>query len=423
MGRVEHAIFWHVYPLGFTGAPRAAGPDEPVTHRLRHVEAWLDYLIELGCNGLQLGPVFASSTHGYDTVDHLRIDPRLGDDADFDRLIAACRERGIAVLLDGVFHHVGRDFPRFRAAERGAAEAAAWFRRTGDGGWATFEGHDALVALDHGAEAVREHVTTVMNHWLDRGAAGWRLDAAYAVPPEFWQAVLPAVRERHPSAWIVGEVIHGLEYREKAGLDAVTQYELWKAIWSALNDANLFELAWALGRHSPDTLTFVGNHDVTRIASRLDDPGHLGHALAVLFTVAGVPSVYYGDEQAFRGVKYDRAGGDDDVRPAFPASPAELAPFGAEVLRTHQRLIGLRRRFPWLARAETTVTHLTNRQIALRAAHGGQVVVTSLNLDDVPYRFPAVDGELTVAESSHPGQADPLVTPGRGWTVGVRTAD
>ncbi|GAB7043127.1 MULTISPECIES: alpha-amylase family protein [Catenuloplanes] len=409
MSWVEHAIFWHVYPLGFTGAPHTAEPDEPVVHRLKHLEGWLDYLIELGCNGLQLGPVFASRTHGYDTVDHLAVDPRLGDDADFDRLIGACRERGIRVLLDGVFNHVARDF-----------RPAAWLRRQGAEP-ATFEGHRALVVLDHDSEAVREHVTTVMNHWLDRGADGWRLDAAYAVPPEFWRAVLPAVRERHPEAWIVGEVIHGLEYRERAGLDAVTQYELWKAIWSSLNDGNLFELAWALGRHSPDTLTFVGNHDVTRIASRLTNPAHLGHALAVLFTVAGVPSVYYGDEQAFRGVKEDRAGGDDAVRPAFPGSPAELAPFGAEVLRTHQRLIGLRRRFPWLARAETTVAHLTNRAIALRAEHDGQVVVALLNIDDAPYRFPAVEPGVRVAESSHRPDHDPYVLGAQAWTVVART--
>ncbi|MDP9796990.1 glycosidase [Catenuloplanes nepalensis] len=421
MGWVEHAILWHVYPLGFTGAPRAAGPDEPVVHRLKHLESWLDYLIELGCNGLQLGPIFASSTHGYDTVDHLAIDPRLGDDSDFDRLIAACRERGIRVLLDGVFNHVGRQFPLFQAASE-SDRAASWFRRAGDG-WATFEGHDALIALNHESEAVREHVTTVMNHWLDRGASGWRLDAAYAVPPEFWRAVLPAVRERHPDAWIAGEVIHGLDdYRERAGLDAVTQYELWKAIWSSLNDRNMFELSWALERHSPDTLTFVGNHDVTRIASRLANPAHLGHALAVLFTVAGVPSVYYGDEQAFRGEKYDRAGGDDEVRPAFPGSPEELAPFGAEVLRTHQRLIGLRRRFPWLARAGTTVAHLTNRQLALRAEHDGEVVVTLLNTDDAPYRFPDVEAGVTVAESAHAPGGDPHLVPAQAWTVLTRTA-
>ena len=221
-----------------------------------------------------------------------------------------------------------------------------------------FEGHDLLVSLDHDAPPVREYVASVLAHWLDRGADGWRLDAAYQIPHSFWAAVLPGVRERHPNAWFVGEVIHG-DYREfvaESGLDSVTQYELWKSIWSALNDANLHELAWNLGRHgellaSFTPLTFVGNHDVTRIASKLTNPTHLGHAVAVLMTVGGVPSVYAGDEQAFTGVKEEREHGDDAVRPPFPDTPTDLAPFGGPTHEVHQRLIGLRRRHPWLVHA------------------------------------------------------------------------
>ena len=149
------------------------------------------------------------------------------------------------------------------------------------------------------------------------------------MPPLFWRAVLPGFARTHPEAYLVGEVIHGDYVRpsRNGGLDSVTQYELWKAIWSSLNDRNFFELAWALERHDDFAAvflpqTFVGNHDVTRLASRLDDARHLPHALAVLFTMAGSPSVYAGDEQGFRGVKYDRPGGDAEIRPEFPATPA-----------------------------------------------------------------------------------------------------
>ncbi len=121
----EHAIWWHVYPLGFTGAERAAlPPGEPARHRLRHLASWLDYAVDLGCNGLLLGPIFAAETHGYDTVDHFRIDPRLGDDEDFDALVAAARARGVRVALDGVFNHVGRRFPAFAAADAALAAGA-----------------------------------------------------------------------------------------------------------------------------------------------------------------------------------------------------------------------------------------------------------------------------------------------------------
>jgi cyclomaltodextrinase len=147
------------------------------------------------------------------------------------------------------------------------------------------------------------------------------------------------------------------------GVDAVTQYQLWKAIWSALNDRNFFELAWALQRHNSllenfVPQTFVGNHDVTRIASQLADDRHLPHALVIFLTCGGTPSIYAGDEQAFRGIKEHRAGGDDAIRPAFPATPADLAPFGWQIYRLHQRLIGLRRRHPWLHRAQSRVVEL-----------------------------------------------------------------
>jgi cyclomaltodextrinase len=401
---VQDAVWWHVYPLGFVGAERNA--TDVVTPRLGRLTGWLDHAVELGANGLALGPVFASSTHGYDTVDHLRIDPRLGTDADFDALVAAAHDRGLRVLLDGVFNHVGREHPAFRAVvEQGPdAPTAEWFRLRWPDGWRpgvepqydTFEGHGQLVALDHSAPAVADWVTEAMTHWLDRGADGWRLDAAYAVPTSFWATVLPRVRARHPEAYVVGEVIHG-DYAQvvrESGMDAVTQYELWKAIWSSLNDGNLHELAHALGRHDGflDTfvpLTFVGNHDVTRIASRLDDVAHLPHALAVLFTVGGTPSVYAGDEHAFTGVKEDRVGGDDAVRPPFPDSPEELAPYGEPTRRLHQQLIGLRRRHRWLHTARSTALHRDNRQFSYAVAGDGQRLVVALNLADSEAPVPA----------------------------------
>jgi len=249
-----------------------------------------------------------------------------------------------------------------------------------------FDGHRDLLALNHDAPEVEEFVAEVMIHWLDRGAAGWRLDAAYAVPPRFWARVLPRVRKKHPGAYLFGEVIHGdyVSFVRESGVDAVTQYELWKAIWSALNDRNFFELAHALDRHNAflDAFvpqTFVGNHDVTRLASRLKDPRLIDHALAALFSCGGTPSIYAGDEQAFRGVKENRLGGDDAVRPAFPERPDELSPAGLAVFRRHQELIGMRRRHAWLHRAKTRVVHLANETFAFEAFAGGRRLLVALN--------------------------------------------
>ena len=194
----EHAVWWHVYPLGFTGAERAAlPPSAPPVPRLSRLTGWLDYLVALGCNGLALGPVFASETHGYDTVDHFRIDPRLGDEEDCIGWSTQASRRGAAgAARRGVQPRRPR-LPRFRRRRR--ARAATHGTPPGSdpapgGGYVTFEGHDRLVALNHDEPEVADYVTDVMTHWLDRGVDGWRLDAAYAVPLPFWRAVTERVR-------------------------------------------------------------------------------------------------------------------------------------------------------------------------------------------------------------------------------------
>ncbi|AQT80074.1 alpha-amylase [Mycolicibacterium litorale] len=427
---VSHAIWWHIYPLGFVGAfpaDPAPGPDE---HRLSRVVDWLDHAIALGASGIALGPIFASRTHGYDTTDHYRIDPRLGEDADFDTLVAQAHQRGLRVLLDGVFNHVGTEFDWYRRAVEGSdPDARAWFRGR-PGHFHTFEGHRELITLNHGNPAVVDYTVDVMNHWLSRGADGWRLDAAYAVPESFWARVLPRVRESHPDVWFVAEVIHGdyVGFVDGSGVDSVTQYELWKAIWSSLNDGNFHELDWALQRHN-DFLsrfapqTFVGNHDVTRIASRLERSEHVAHALVLLFTTGGVPTVYAGDELGYLGVKEDRAGGDDAVRPDFGTPPAQLDAAGREIWNLHQYLIGLRRRHPWLHQAKTSALHVDNRGYAYESRCGDDALIVALNIDDEPMPLPVATliggGAQLVGGTGAPPEekVTEVVVPPQGWLV------
>ncbi|MFG6444336.1 alpha-amylase family glycosyl hydrolase [Microbacterium sp. P07] len=438
---VDHAMWWHVYPLGFVGA--SVRPEHETTdavhHRLGRIERWLDHVVDLGLNGLALGPVFTSSTHGYDTTDHFEIDPRLGDDADFDRLVAASHERGVRVLLDGVFNHVGRAHPSFRLLEeRGPEASTAALFRVDWSGWKpgspvhadVFEGHDALVALDHSSAAVEQLVVDVMTHWLDRGADGWRLDAAYAVDPAFWARVLPRVRAQHPDAWITGEVIHGdaAAIVEQSTMDSLTQYELWQGIWHGLADANLFETKHAIERNNALLATFVpttfiGNHDVSRIASAVGDARHVPHAVALLMTLAGTPMVYAGDEYGLRAVKEERVGGDDAVRPEFPEEPpaGDASLPGAEsdapgVFAAHRELIALRRRHAWLHSARSDVVHVENTALAVRTATDFDALVTLLNLADEPASLPAADATTVLAGSATlaNGRAE---LPPHGWAV------
>lgn len=455
---VRHAIAWHVFPLGAVGAPALCPPGDPddasspagamaAEHRLRRLIPWLDRLIELGCNVLVLGPVFHSMSHGYDTVDHMRLDPRLGTNEDLVALIEAAHARGVRVMLDGVFNHVGIDHPAFAALPQVGPDSrqASMFRLTWPGGpeawtpgtapdYERFEGQDWLPELNHSCEAVADLVTEVMTHWCERGVDGWRLDAAYAVDPAFWTRVLPRVRRAHPEVYVVGEVIHG-DYAAivaASGMDSVTQYELWQAIWHSLADANFYELDWTLGRNAEllETFvpwTFVGNHDTTRIASQLPDARRLPHALALLMTLPGTPAVYYGDEDGLRAVKEDRLGGDDAIRPELPASP-EDRPAGP-VRALHQALIGARRRLPWLHDAEVEALHLDNTVLSLRlrprrpegeGAESPEAVLV-LSLEESEVWLPAA-GRSHVLASTHDAppprpERDGVVLPPLGWAV------
>ena len=417
---VDYAVWWHVYPLGFVGAERTSVGE--VHHRIDHLIAWLDHALSLGCNGLLLGPVFASESHGYDTVDHLRIDPRLGDEDDFRRLLEEAHQRGIRVVLDGVFNHVGRSNPivvRAEAAGPGTPDGD-WVRWS-DGYVRCFEGSMNLPELDLSRPVVQDHVVEVMNHWLAMGVDGWRLDAAYAPGAAAWAPITARVRADHPEAWLLGEVIHGdlPAFVQESGMHSVTQYELWKATWSALNDTNFWELAHALERHAEFCRTFIpqtfiGNHDVTRIRSQLTDDRHLGHAIVLLCVLPGVPSIYYGDEQGYTGAKQERAGGDDEVRPQMPPLPENLSLLGAPIMELYQRLIAVRRRHPWLVRADVQVVAVTNETILItctsEAGGSHHEIALALNVDDAARPMPA---GIVIAQSGD----DLLEVEAHGWAV------
>lgn len=414
---VRHAIVWQVYPLGFCGAPLTRDDlggegyggvqGENVVHRLGRITAWLDHLVSLGADVLLLNPIFDSVSHGYDTLDHDRIDPRLGSQADFDALVEACHARGVRIVLDGVFNHVSNRHPRVRRAiaEGPDGPEGGRIRWSGDSPWG-FEGNADLVELNLSNPHVQDAIVRIMTTWLDRGIDGWRLDAMYSAGAAAWAPILRRVAEAHPEAWILGEVIHGdyAQIAAESGAASITQYELWKAIWSSLRDGNLFELTHALGRdeefrapvggHELLPLTFLGNHDTTRIASQLPDGRDLVVAYALLALLPGIPAIYAGDEYGAVGVKEDRPGGDDAVRPRFPDDPShapgDLAVLSREaaprILEVHRRLLGLRRRLPWLVDAHIEVEQSTLSdlfaELRLTSRTGEDSVRLLLNLAD-----------------------------------------
>lgn len=376
---LENAIWWHVFPLGALGAPAETGKSrDPLP--LDQLESWLDYMIELDCNGLLLGPIFSSRTHGYDTIDHFHIDARLGGDEAFDHLMEACSQRGIAVVLDGVFNHVSHTHPF-------ATDKPHLFHLE-DGKPRGWEGIADLLELNHNEAEVAEFVENVMAYWLDKGIAGWRLDVAYAIPPEFLHRVISAVKQDYPNAIFIGEMIHGdyTAFVNSSGVDTTTQYELWKGIWSSLKDSNPFEASHALSRHADFAShfipqTFVSNHDVTRIASQVG-PDKARLAAAMLLTLPGSPSIYYGDEQGYTGIKTDGFGGDDQVRPHLPPKPENFSDLGSDMYSWYRSLIAYRRRHPFIATGALTVTHTDNDGLSYEVRRGEDAIQVSINYTD-----------------------------------------
>ncbi len=435
------ATFYHIYPLGALGAPARNDRNLPPVPRLGRLEGWLNALQDLGVDALYLGPVFESTTHGYDTADYYHVDRRLGCDEDLAVLCLAAKKQGIRVVLDAVFHHVGRDFWAFRdvLAHGAASVYADWFhldfnRRSPLGdpfhyeGW---NGHFDLVKLDTDHPAVREHLLGAVTRWITRfGIDGLRLDAADVLSKTFQQALAAHCRSLRADFWLLGEVVHG-DYRHWANptmLDSVTNYELYKGLYSSHNDANYFELAHTLnrqfgaeGRYGDLTLyNFADNHDVDRIASRLKDPAHLYPLHALLFTVPGIPSVYYGSEWGLGGTKAKDS--DAPLRPEFePAAGARLGKH-PDLAATIARLSRIRRNHPALRHGTYQQLLVSSEQFAFMRETPEERIVVAVNAAQRPaeVRLPLGESERWI-DLLNPGNPlphpySPLLLPPR-WAI------
>ena len=338
-GWLKNSVVYHIYPLGMLGCERSNydWENRPINHRLSEINGLIPHLLSLGMNAIYFGPIFESSTHGYDTKDYFHIDRRLGDDGDFARLTQQLHEAGIRVMVDGVFNHVGREFWGFKEVlrDRENARTVGWFRglrfdgRCRDGvKYDTWEGHEELVKLDLNHPEVRRHLFDAVSWWIDQfDIDGIRLDAADCLEPGFIRALRQFSQNLRPDFQLMGEVIHG-DYRQWAGNDRMhgtTNYEAYKGLWSSHNDGNFHEIAYSLNREFGNggiyrdlsMYSFVDNHDVDRVASKLKSPLSLYSLYAMMFLMPGTPSVYYGSEWGMIGKKTHGYDADLPVRPAI----------------------------------------------------------------------------------------------------------
>lgn len=327
--------FYHIYPLGFCGAPKEN--DGNVVPRILNVKKWIPHLQKLGITALYFGPVFESDRHGYDTRDYRTIDSRLGTNKDFQVVCDALHKANIKVVLDGVFNHVGRGFFAFQDVleKKWDSPYKDWFyidfgqSNNPDGfSYANWEGHGELVKLNLENPEVKQYLFDSIDSWIDQyHIDGLRLDVAYCISQNFLWDLHHHVKAKDESFFLLGEMIHG-DYNillHDGLLDSVTNYECRKGIFSSMNSKNLFEIAHSLNRqfgkepwclYTGKTLfSFVDNHDVDRIASVLEDQRDLPLVYALIYTMPGIPCIYYGSEWGCLGKKEHHS--DDALRPMF----------------------------------------------------------------------------------------------------------
>ena len=393
----DNAVIYQIYPLGLCGAPRQN--DGVQAHRILRVKEWAAHIRELGATCVLFNPVFESDAHGYDTRDYNRLDCRLGTREDFQQVCAALHEAGLKVMLDGVLNHVGRGFWAFRDVQEKKWDSPYkdWFHISFDGDtgyhdgfwYEAWEGCYELVKLNLKNPAVREHLFDAIRGWVrDYNIDGLRLDVAYCLDLDFLAALRELANTVKPEFVLMGETLHGdyNRWMNDRACHAVTNYECYKGLYSSFNTGNMHEIAYSLNRQfgneqwclytGKHPMSFLDNHDVTRIASILTDKNCLKPAYGLLFGMPGVPAVYYGSEW---GIEGEKKSGDDTLRPAIET------PEHNELTDWITALAGARTASPALCSGSYRNILVQPKQLIFERRCGDDRVLVAINADSQPY--------------------------------------
>lgn len=397
MSWYNEAIFYHIYPLGLTGAPAQNDYGAPA-HRLNTLLPWIDHIQKIGCTALYIGPLFESVGHGYETTDYKKLDSRLGTNEDLTNFVAACHKKGIRVIFDGVFNHTRRDFFAFKDIQehREHSRYVNWYCNVNFGGnteyndgfsYENWGGYNLLVKLNQRNPEVQNYICDVIRFWVSEfDIDGIRLDAADVLDFDFMHALRRTADEVKEDFWLMGEVIHGDYSRWVNGdtLHSVTNYALHKALYSGHNDHNYFEIAHTVkylqNMGDLDLYNFVDNHDVERIYTKLSNKAHFAPIHILLYTLPGIPSIYYGSEFGIEGKKEKFS--DASLRPALDLENYKNAVTENPCTALIAALGKIRQDTPALSYGNYNELMLTNRQYAFARDLDNVRVIVTVNNDD-----------------------------------------
>lgn len=394
MAWYDSAVFYHIYSLGLCGCPHDNNGE--TGEHFDKLNEWAEHAKRIGCNAIYIGPLFESGSHGYDTTDYRLVDRRLGTNDDFKQFVKNCHANDVKVIVDGVFNHTGRDFFAFQDIKQNRENSRYkdWYcnvnfwgnNEYNDGfSYDNWGGYNLLAKLNLWNPEVKNYHLETVKFWVDEfDIDGIRLDAADVLDFGFMKELRSFCNGLKPDFWLMGEVIHG-DYSRWANNDmlhSVTNYELHKGLYSGHNDHNYFEIAHTIKRLNgivgdKKLYTFCDNHDVARIYSKLNNKAHMYNVAILVYTVPGIPSIYYGSEFGIPGNKEN--GSDWNLRPDL-----NLADFNEkdELPALYTTLGHLKQRFPELTYGDYRELYLTTGQFAFARCLDGRAVVTALNNAD-----------------------------------------
>ncbi len=397
MAWYDEAVFYHIFPLGLCGCPHEnTGQAESHFDKLNE---WAEHAAGLNATAIYIGPLFESVTHGYDTTDYRMVDRRLGTNDGFAAFVRHCHDLGLKVVVDGVFNHTGRRFFAYEdlIKNREASPYRDWYCNVNFGWNNDFNdgfscdnwgGYQDLVRLNLWNQDVKNYHFDTVRFWIDTfDIDGIRLDTADVLDFQFMRDLRGLCDGYKEDFWLMGEVIHGdySRWANEGMLHSVTNYEMHKGIYSGHNDHNYFEIAHSIRRLNGlvgDRIrlyTFTDNHDVSRIASKLNVKEHLIPVIMIEYMIPGIPSIYYGSEFGLEAVK--QPGPDWNLRPCL-----NLSDYDEEgVLPSLYRKLGkVKKDYPEVSYGSYSELLLTNRQFAFGRILDGKAVVTAVNNDDQP---------------------------------------
>ncbi len=331
-------IIYHIYSFGMCASLYHNDFCMAHDNKLQILEGELENIKNKGFTTILFGPVCESIFHGYDTVDYFNVDRRLGNNQMMKSFCKKAHELGLKIIFDAVFNHTGRLFFAFKDIQKNREKSKflKWYKNIdflknsefNDGfdyeGW---QGSKDLVKLNLTDIEVQNYLFSVIDFWIKEfDVDGLRVDAAHLMDKTFLRKIAVFSKNLKPDFWLLGEVFHGdyNQFIKKSGFDSCTDYQLYQRFFDCFNKADMRVLGNELeiqfgskGLYKNLNLyIFADNQDVNRIASNLVNPFYLIPLYLLLFTLPGIPSIYYGSEYGLKGSRTET--NDNNIRIPIP---------------------------------------------------------------------------------------------------------